>query len=247
MLSPRSICLVAAAASVALTFASPIQELGVNGVTKLLDTDARPGVLLGRHQAANLHAIVTTSGGVNVVGVETTIYRHDIGHLAEARETLQTLPEIFSSAEDQLTGVQARAISLSKGGEKPVSVETIHPCLDDVHGILVAVLTKIKLLEGKPLSVILDGCTIIELAKLLCTVLTLVVKILSALIDCAGPNSDIIIDIIVKTISVVLCELLTLVLGLVDGILVRLVPLLSEILALLTGCGLGDVLNVLVH
>ncbi|KAG6898729.1 hypothetical protein C0993_004798 [Termitomyces sp. T159_Od127] len=228
MLFVRSICLVAAAAFVSLTSASPIQESGIDVVAEPCD-GASSGIL---------HV-----GGADVVGVEG--YRRNAEHRSETRETLQYLPDILSSANDQLMSVQEEAETLGQDGNRSVNVDAIQICLDKVQGILVVVLADIKLLVGKPTDVILGGCTLLELAGLLCTVLTLVVKILLTLISCAGLKSDIIIGIIVKGISVVLCELLTIVLGLVDGLLAVLLPLLLGIIVILPSCGLGGLLKVL--
>ncbi|KAG6874719.1 hypothetical protein C0992_006858, partial [Termitomyces sp. T32_za158] len=152
MLFFRSIFLVAAAAFVSSTFASPIQESGVDLVTQR-HTDAKPC----SRQDVNV-------SDADVIGAEN--YRHDTGHEVGARETLQSLPDILSSANDQLMAVQEEAESLGQN-ERNVNVDAIQTCLDRVQGILVVVLADIKPLVGKPIDVILGGCAVLELAGLL--------------------------------------------------------------------------------
>ena len=63
-------------------------------------------------------------------------------------------------------------MSFSQDGRESVNVDIIRPCVDKINGILVIALDDAKLLRGKPVDVILGGCTMLDIAELLCTVLT---------------------------------------------------------------------------
>ncbi|KAG6817360.1 hypothetical protein H0H87_009547 [Tephrocybe sp. NHM501043] len=226
MPSFRSICLIAATAFVAFATASPIAG-GVTQDASLIDvTDVANGI----------------AHNVDVKDVDLTVVDLDGHHsreVVEARGQVTSLPDILKNAHTALVTVKADT------GGKNVPVETVRPCLDKVHAILADVLVQVKLLQGKPLSVIIGVVAVVDVATLLCAVLTIVVEILVALIGCAGVNAHLVIDIIVATISVVLCDVLSLVLSLVAGLLVLLLPLLAGVISLLTGCGLEAVLKIL--
>ncbi|KAH0579291.1 hypothetical protein J132_09957 [Termitomyces sp. J132] len=213
MLFFRSVCLVASAAFVAFTSASPLQESGVNSVTQPLNTDAAP--------RSHLVSRVASLDDVTI---------------AEARETSQSLNNIFSTAKSQFNGLQELY--------KSPKVDDIGPCIQKVQGILAVVLIDTRSLQGKSIDYILGGCTIPELANLLYVVLTLIVNILLSLMKCAGSQNDIYATG-VQAISGVLCELLTLVFHLVSSL--ELLSLLIGLLGGITGfndCGLGGVLIV---
>ncbi|KAG6865266.1 hypothetical protein C0991_004005 [Blastosporella zonata] len=228
MPSFRSICLIAATAFAAFAAASPVVG-GVNQGASLIEAN---NILNGVAHNVDVH-------DTNIVAA--VIKREP---LLETRDTTKSLPVILTGAHQALLDVQVQVKAIVATGT--VSVDTVRPCLDKVHGILLDVVVSVKLLSGKPLSVVLGVVAVVDVAALLCAVLTLVVEILVALVGCVGVNAHIVVGIVVDTISVVLCELLTLVLGLVGGLLLVLLPLVGGILNLLAGCGLSAVLKVLV-
>ncbi|KAG5353287.1 hypothetical protein J132_09960 [Termitomyces sp. J132] len=141
MLFLRSVCLVALAAFVALTSASPLEESGVKALTRPPNIDMIIFAISGNHWN-----------------------RFDDDDLIRAaRKTSQALEEIFSTTKNQLVDVEERY--------KSPNVDNIGPCLKQVQGILADVLIDIKGLEGKYISYNLGDRTILGLANLLCAVL----------------------------------------------------------------------------
>jgi hypothetical protein len=160
-------------------------------------------------------------------------------------DTSNSLVVILQTLEADLTSLSARLHDVVSD----VDISVFIAILQDLEGILTEAVADVKTLVGLSLDVVLavEGkvWSIIDLAHLLATVLSLVGTILVVVVQTVGAARDNLIQPLVASIGDILADLLTTIFTIVAGLLPTLSPLLGTVVQLLQELQLTAVLGVL--
>jgi len=222
MFSFRSILLAAAAfATVASAVPTPgLTDGGVGGITGLVNPATVMGAVTGGGLAGGL-----TGGGSPVGGL--TGGGSPVGGLTGAavkRGEHHSPSEVFHKCHDGLADIviQLTAAVKCEGGAEHVDHEHVIYLLGLIVEILKVALEELKLIVK--VELVLD-CTLKELAEIVAGVLILLIEVIFLVLSIVGDVDKILCGVIV-TIGALLCEILKLVLFLVEGLLIEVAALL---------------------
>jgi len=256
MPSLRTIFLVATAALASFAYAAPVGPSPFPGDSMSAPAgDASSPLPEGppkgpwpSHDEAEKPSTNVLDDAMHLIGdaIDGTI-KSTLGHgkRGEPKPEPDSLPVILLALEAKLQDISKRLIDLV--GEKTnCDVEIVSPILKELHSILLAVVASLTALIGLPLKVVLalSGkiLTTLDIANLLCKVLTLLTSILVLVVKAVGLGAA---TPLITLIAGVVAQILTVVLKLVVDLLPVLVPLLKEVIAILIKLKLGAILTVL--
>ncbi|KAG5648286.1 hypothetical protein DXG03_004856 [Asterophora parasitica] len=204
--------------------------------------------------AATAFAALSSAAPVNVPAIPHAVNTKNYGRPAAARSfdivnrdgdhaALSSLPQTLLDAQAKLTVIADKLNDITTA---KVDVAVALPILDEVKSILVTAVASVKVVVGHPVEVVLGlggkVMSVLEVAKLLSAVLTLVATIVASVVRRVGSAA---VHPIVASIGGVLSDLLTIVFPSVKGLLEELNPLLGPVTRVLLNLGLTNVVQLL--
>ncbi|KAG6817363.1 hypothetical protein H0H87_009550 [Tephrocybe sp. NHM501043] len=263
MPSIRSALFFAATAFAALVSAAPI----ASGPLDLITGDATNAIGGGAAANHNIHNVNLQGvpvakrqtevpqlsnivAGLTGSGLTDSVITPAIVNPTKTRrdDEVQTLPQVLVSVEAKLNDVAGK-LHDATAGKSEVDTQILVDVIAEVQAILCGALDAVKLLVGHPIEFILtlDGkvLALVDVCKLLLTVISIVCVILSCVFKVVASASINVVAPLVTGLSAVLCDLLHCIFELVPGLVTALDPFLGPVISILVTLKLDVVVQAL--